>query len=280
MDLKDRTCLVTGANSGIGKRTSKRLAEEGAEVVMMCRNESKGRKARKEIIEASDNENIHLLICDLSLMSSVRKAVEEFEDRFEDLNVLINNAGIISNERDITEEGNEKTFATNYLGHFLLTYLLTKKEKDSLQKIINVTSGAHKTGSLDFDDLQMKRAKRFSGWKAYSNSKLAQVMFTYQLARKLYSEGITVNSYHPGAVGTKFGKKTFLIRIIYWLFSIFMRGPEKAADDILHILTTSELDDTTGEYFAKKKIKNSSAKSQKREKQRKLWKKSKEIVGL
>ncbi|MBS3815943.1 MAG: SDR family oxidoreductase [Candidatus Thermoplasmatota archaeon] len=281
MELKDKICMVTGANSGIGKRTAERFADTGAKVVMLCRDKERGEKARNDLVQKTQNENIELLLCDLSSMRSVRRAAKGFKENYSKLHVLVNNAGLISSSKKITEEGNEKTFATNYLGHFLLTYLLIDPMKEaSSAEIINVTSAAHKSGELDFDDLQLKRSTYFSGWKAYANSKLAQVMFTYTLSRKLKKTTISVNSYHPGVVNSHFGKKTFLTKIFYKLFFFLMRDPDDSAEDIVRLITDPEFEDSTGKYFSKGKIKKSSKESYDVEARRKLWKESKKLVGI
>lgn len=279
MKLNGKTALVTGANSGIGRATSEKLAERGARVVLLCRNEERCETAKKKIKEDTGNREIYSLLCDLSLMSSVRSAVEEFKDSFDSLDILVNNAGSISSSREITEEGNEKTFATNYLGHFLLTYLLIElMKKGSTGKIINVSSGVHTRGKLDFDDLQGKDSKSFSGWRAYNNSKLAQVMFTYTLAQKLDGDSISVLSYNPGAVASNFGSETTFTKVFYKLFSFMMRGPDEAGDEIVELITNH--DGETGKYFSKGEEKESSPGSYDVKKQKMLWEESKRLVGL
>ncbi|MEF8873463.1 MAG: SDR family oxidoreductase [Candidatus Thermoplasmatota archaeon] len=280
MELKDKTCMVTGANSGIGKLTAERFADRKAKVIMLCRNKGRCEKAKRNIIKTTQNEDVELLLCDLSSMSSVREAVKTFKERYSELPVLMNNAGLISSNREITEEGNEKTFATNYLGHFLLTYLLIPVMKDSPAEIINVTSGAHKSGNLNFDDLQLKEPSNFSSWRAYSNSKLAQVMFTYTLSRKLKKHPISVNSFHPGVVNSHFGNGTFFTKIFYTLFFFLMRDPEDPAKDIVKIITDPKYQNVTGKYFSKSKMKNSSNDSYDVKAQKKLWRESKRLVGV
>lgn len=280
MRVKNKICLVTGADSGIGKHTSIKLAEKGAHVVMLCRDIEKAQEARKEIIQESGNPDIDLIMCDLSLMRSIRETVEEFNERFDELHVLINNAGVLLPEREVTEEGNEKAFAVNYLGPFLLTHLLLDVMKKSAPaRIVNITSAMHIRGKIDFDDLQMKKG-RYSGWRAYANSKLAMIMFTYELADRLSNEDITVNTLHPGAVSTNFGEETLGTGAIYDIFGFLMRDPGEAAEDVVHLATSDQLDGVTGEYFEKEEMADSSEESYNEEKRKKLWKISEELVDL
>ncbi|MFP4186177.1 MAG: SDR family oxidoreductase [Thermoplasmata archaeon] len=280
MELKDKTCMVTGANSGIGKHTAERFADRGAKVIMLCRNKERCERAREEVMDKTQSEDVELLICDLSLMSSVRQTVKTFKKRYSELDVLVNNAGMISSDREITEEGNEKTFAANYLGHFLLTYLLIPTMKDTPSEIINVTSGAHKSGDLNFDDLQLKDPSNFGSWRAYSNSKLAQIMFTYTLSKKLKKYPISVNSYHPGVVSSNFGSGNLFVSIFYKLFFFLMRDPNDPAEEIVNMITDPEYQNVTGKYFSKGKKKKSSKESYDIEEQKKLWRESKRLVGL
>ncbi len=272
--------MVTGANSGIGNRTAERFADRGAQVVMVCRNDERCEKARKEIVQRTQNGDVQLLLCDLSSMRSVRLAVKTFKEKFSSLHVLVNNAGMISSERKITDEDYEKTFATNYLGHFLLTYLLIPAMKDAKAEIINVTSAAHKNANLDFNDLQLKEPSNFGSWRAYANSKLAQVMFTYTLSKKLKRYQISVNSFHPGVVNSQFGNGTLLTKIFYTLFFFLMRDPDDSAEDIVNIITDPKFEGVTGKYFSKRKIKEPSKDAHDLKVRRKLWKESKRLVGV
>jgi NAD(P)-dependent dehydrogenase (short-subunit alcohol dehydrogenase family) len=280
MDIDGKTCLVTGADSGIGKHASIKLAQKGAHVVMLCRDIEKAQEARQEIIKESGNPDVGLIICDLSLMRSIREAVEEFKERLDDLHVLINNAGVLLPEREITDEGNEKSFAVNYLGPFLLTNLLLDViKKNTPARIVNITSAMHTRGSIDFDDLQMKKG-RYSGWRAYANSKLAMVMFTYELAEKLVNEEITVNTLHPGAVSTNFGEESIGTKAIYDIFGFLMRDPGEAAEDVVHLASSDQLEGVTGEYFEKEDMADSLDESYDEEKRKKLWEVTEKLVGL
>jgi NAD(P)-dependent dehydrogenase (short-subunit alcohol dehydrogenase family) len=198
--LEGKTCLITGANSGIGKETALALAEMKATVVMVCRSKDKGEAARREISKKSGNDSVGLLLCDLSSLADVRGLAAEVKNRYDKLNVLVNNAGLFS-LMGKTADGFETTFAVDYLAPFLLTNLLLDPLKSSSpSRIVNVSSVAHFGGHVDLDAIERKDTP--SGWAAYSNSKLALVMFTYELARRLRGTGVTANCLHPGGVAT------------------------------------------------------------------------------
>jgi len=200
--VKDKIVLITGANSGIGKETTRALAKKGATIIMACRNLEKAEPVCEMIQTESKNPNIEVMKLDLASLKLVRNFTQEFSARYQKLNVLINNAGIFCMKREETEEGFEKTIGVNHLGHFLLTYeLLPILEKTPEARIINVGSDAHFSGDLDLDDLHFKRRK-YSGFKAYASSRLATVFFAQELAERLKEKDITVNSLHPGHVDT------------------------------------------------------------------------------
>jgi len=197
MAMKDKVVMITGANSGIGKAASLALAKMGANVVMVTRNKEKGEAARAEIIKKSQNNSVDLLMADLSSLESVRKLAAEFEKKYSKLHVLVNNAGLFNQRRKVTTDGYENTFATNYLAPFLLTNLqLPTLEASAPSRIINVSSVGHYNGHVNFDDLNLE--KDYGGWKAYGQSKLALVLFTHELAKKLQGTGVTVNACPPG----------------------------------------------------------------------------------
>lgn len=204
-NLTGKICLVTGGNSGIGKATAVELAKMGATVVIVSRDKEKGETAVADIVAKSGNKNVELIQADLSSQDSIHKLAEEFKARHNKLHILINNAGVYLTKRTITPDGFESTFAVNHLGPFLLTSLLIEILKSSApSRIVNVSSDAHNGAKMDFDDLQAE--KRFSGWQAYGQSKLAMILFTHELAKKLEGTGVTVNSAHPGVVRTHFAK--------------------------------------------------------------------------
>ncbi|MFZ6019169.1 MAG: SDR family NAD(P)-dependent oxidoreductase, partial [Chloroflexota bacterium] len=197
--------LITGGTDGIGKVTALELAKRGAHVIIIGRNPQKTEQTVREIREQSDNPRVDFLIADLSEQEQVRRVAAEYRHRYDQLHVLINNAGAFFAKRELTADGLEKTFALNHLAYFLLTHLLLDLlTKSAPARIINVSSAAHFGGKINFDDLNAE--KSYSGWGAYSNSKLMNVLFTYELARRLQGSGVTVNCLHPGFVATQFGK--------------------------------------------------------------------------
>ena len=196
--MGEKVCLITGATSGIGKATAMGLANMGASVVMVGRDRGRGEAALAEIKEKSANASVDLLLADLSSQEEVRRLADEFKEAYPRLDVLINNAGVFRSERITTADGLEMTFAVNHLAYFLLTNLLLDVLKASApSRIVNVSSGDHRNGTIDFDDLQGE--KGYKGAKAYSQSKLANVLFTYELARRLEGTGVSANCLHPGA---------------------------------------------------------------------------------
>ena len=211
MGLAGKVCIVTGSNSGIGKETAFALAEMGANVVMVVRNQEKGQKALEEIVTKTGNHSVSLMVCDMSSMASIRGFASDLKKSYDHLDVLINNAGAEFVKRQLTAEGFEQTFAVDYLAPFLLTYeLLDLLKASAPSRIINVSSGLAKNGKVDFYDLQNK--KNYKGMQAYSNAKLMLMMFTYELSRRLAGTGVTVNVLMPGFVATNLGKNSGSLR--------------------------------------------------------------------
>lgn len=262
--------MVTGANSGIGEQIALGLAKMGAGVVLVCRDSSKGEAARKEIASKSGSSSIELMICDLASLSSVRELAKKFKDSHDRLHVLVNNAGLIMGKRVLTADNLETTFEVNYLSHFLLTMLLLDHLKASApSRIVNVTSDAHFNGRMDFDDLQ--KEKNYSAMRSYAQSKLAQVLFTYELAKKLEGTGVTVNAVHPGVVRTRWGDEGGAIGIGIRIGRPFMISPEKGAETPLYLASSPEVDGITGKFWTKKEEKPSSKESMDENEARLLW---------
>lgn len=268
--MKNNVILVTGSTDGIGKQTALELARTGAKVLLHGRNPARGNAVLDEIKEHSKNENLRLFIADFASLSQVRRFAEKVYDNEERLDVLVNNAGIYMRDRQLTEDGFETTFAVNHLAPFLLTNLLLDLLKKSAPaRIINVSSMAHEGVRLDFDDLQGK--KRYAPYDAYSKSKLANLLFTYELARRLDNSGVTVNALHPGVIATKMLRSSF---------GSFGGQPVKeGAARIAYLIDAPGTEKFSGKYFVNDKEQKSSSISLDVKLQQKFWKLSEEMVG-
>lgn len=278
--MKGKTCLVTGANSGIGKYTAIGLAELGAKVVMVSRDEERGRLAREEIISVTGNDSVDLLIADLSSNRSIRHLADTVLSKYERLHVLVNNAGAYIGRRTLTVDGLETTFALNHLGYFLLTNLLLELIKSSAPaRIVNVASGAHQRSRIDFEDLMGERT--YKGFRAYGQSKLANIMFTYELARRLEGTNVTATCLHPGVVATNFARKDRgLVGFLINTFGFLMRRPAKGAETAVYLASSAEVEGVSGRYFIDRKDVRSSAASYDESAARRLWQVSKELTGI
>ncbi len=277
--MRDRVCLVTGANSGIGRATALALAQLGASAVMVCRDRERGAAAQAEIQSDSGSSRVDLLIADLSSQSSIRALSREIHARYGHLNVLINNAGGYLSKREASADGLETTFALNHLGYFLLTSLLLDLLRTGApSRIVNVSSGSHVNAHIDFDDLQAEHS--YHAWRAYGQSKLANVLFTYALARRLGGTGVTANAVHPGVVATNFGRSGGFMRFGLRIAGRFMLTPEEGADTVVWLATSGEVEGVTGKYYVKRKAVRSSPESRDQAVQERLWRVSEELTGL
>lgn len=273
--------LITGANSGMGKAMCITLAREQYHVVMLCRNETRGKEALEEVMEKSSSTDVDLMLCDLSSFASIHQFATDFTNRYPQLDVLINNAGVITPKRQTSADGLELQFAVNHLGHFLLTGLLYPLlKKASPSRIINVSSGAHKVGIINFRDLQLE--KSYSLIKAYSQSKLANILFTKEFARRFAGTGITMNALHPGAVATNIGvdRETGFGRKFTQLLSPLFLTPENGAKTGIYLATSSEVDEISGEYFYHQKPAKTGTLATNRMLQRRLWQISEELTNF
>jgi NAD(P)-dependent dehydrogenase (short-subunit alcohol dehydrogenase family) len=278
--MKGNVCIVTGANAGIGKETALSLAKKGASVVMVARSRERGEAARDAIRAESGNENVDLMLADLSVQDDIYDLAQAFRTRYDRLDVLVNNAGAIFMERKESADGLEITFALNHMGYFILTNLLLDMLKASAPaRIINVSSDAHRGASLDFNDLQHEES--YSGFDVYGESKLMNILFTHELARRLEGTGVTANSVHPGFVGSNFAKNNGLLaRIAMTVLRPFARSPEKGAETPIYLASSPEVAGVNGEYFKDKEAKRSSRASYNEETARRLWEVSESLTQV
>ncbi len=270
--MQGKICLVTGSSSGIGKVTARELARMGATVVMVCRNRGKGEATQRELQESTGNQNIDLLVGDLSSLADVRRIASDFRQKYTQLHVLIHNAGGINSTRKVTVDGYEATFAANYLAPFLLTECLLDILKASVPaRVVNVSSAAHTRGKIDFADLQGE--KNYNSWRAYGQAKLALVLFTYELARQLQGSGVTVNALHPGVIATNFdqGMSGFL-RWGWKVITPLLSTVEQGAQTTLYLATSPEVEGVSGKYFSSSKEVRSSRASYDEAAGEQLWK--------
>jgi NAD(P)-dependent dehydrogenase (short-subunit alcohol dehydrogenase family) len=278
--MNGKICLVTGGTSGIGKATAQALAEMRATVVITGRNALKTARVVKEIRAASRNPNVDSLLADLSSQQEVRRLAGEFKQRYGPLHVLINNAGAAFMQRQLSVDGIEMTFALNHLAYFLLTSLLLDTLKASAPaRIINVSSGAHTSGKIEFDNLQ---GERTYGFATYPNAKLATILYTVELARRLEGTGVTVNALHPGLTATGFGKNNgkVMAALVSILAPLFMRSPAKGAQTSIYLASSPSVEGVTGKYFYDSQVTPAAGQTADRVVARKLWDVSAEMVHL
>ncbi len=279
-DLSGKTCLVTGASSGIGFETAKSLARQGATVVTVSRGSGGGAQRAEQIRRETGNDAVTFMPADLSSVQDVRRLATEFKAHHDRLDVLVNNAGMFASERKTTPDGFELTFALNHLAYFLLTNLLLETLQNSAPaRVVNVSSEAERFGKTHFDDPMLER--NYNGWKAYGQSKLANLLFTFELAKRLAGTGVTVNALHPGAVATGFGQggQSFVNRV-FGLFRPFMRSPEKGAETAIFLASSPAVEGVTGKYFKDKEPIKASSAAHDAAAQTRLWRLSEELTGL
>ena len=277
MDVKDKTAIITGATSGIGRVAAMHLAENGARLVLPVRSMEKGQQLKEEIMEQHDNPNVELIECRLDSLVSIRQFAEAFRKNHDSLHLLINNAGTWEVKRKESEDGIEMNFAVNHLAPFLLTYLLLDIiRKSAPARIVNVSSSAHKQAKMNLEDPEGK--KNWSSLKSYGQGKLANIFFTRKLARDLEGTGVTANCLHPGVVQTRlFDKMPGFFRKI---FGLFMISAEKGAETTIYLATSPEVEGISGKYFAKKKETKTTRHAQDMEVAERLWEISKEYCNV
>jgi NAD(P)-dependent dehydrogenase (short-subunit alcohol dehydrogenase family) len=277
-EMAGKVCLLTGATAGIGAVTARVLAERGATLFAVGRNPQKCAALVQELRQRTGNSAAEFFIADLSKQSDIRALARQVLDRCPRIDVLINNAGAIFFQRRLSADGIEMTFALNHLGYFLLTDLLLDRLKASAPaRIVNVASAAHSRATLDFGDLQNER--RYRGFRTYCRSKLANVLFTYELARRLAGSGVTANALHPGIVATRFaadgGWRGSALRLAVSVLGV---SPEKGARTMIYLATSPDVQGVSGKYFAKEQAVASAPASHDEAAARRLWEISERLV--
>lgn len=274
----EKTCLITGSTSGIGKETARSLAKRGYRIILHGRDPEKGEKAAKELRSETGSESIDLLLYDLSDFGEVRKLAEKIRESYQNLNVLINNAGIWLSKRRLNGNGIEMTFVVNHLSHFLLTNLLLDRiAKSDHARIVNVSSEVHQNASIDYEDLTGEEGP--SGYEAYKQSKLANVLFTFELADRVEGEGIDVNCFHPGAVRSELGRDHRFLKYL-WKWFPFFRGPKEGAETAIYLATSPDVNGVSGKYFVDREESDPSPKAYEENLRQKLWNESVKLTGL
>jgi retinol dehydrogenase 12 len=278
--VKGKICIVTGATAGIGEVTARELARLGATVVVVSRTPQRCMDTVARIRQETGSSSVDFLTADLSSQTAIRKLADEFKSRYPRLDVLVNNAGGFFMRRETSPDGLEMTWALDHLSYFLLTNLLLELLTASAPaRIVNVSSDAHRGGHINFDDLQSQRS--FAGFRAYSQAKLANIMFTYELARRLKGTGVTANALHPGFVATRFGMNNSLpVRLGMRLVSLFALKPEQGAETSIYLASSPEVEGVSGKYFTKCKPVQSSPASYDLDTARRLWEVSAKMVGI
>ncbi|MCC5914910.1 MAG: SDR family oxidoreductase [Balneolaceae bacterium] len=275
-----KIAVITGANSGIGKVTARELAKKGYRIIMICRNQEKAERAKQEIIFASENRDVDYLLCNLDRMDEIRETAGKISEMLPTLDLLVNNAGIVADsKRETTEDGFEVTFAVNHLAYFLLTKeLLPLLHKAESVRVVNVASEAHRAGKFDPDNLQL--SKGYGTVKAYGNSKLFNIMFTRELAKRLEGSGVTTYSLHPGAVSTNLASDSS--SLFGWLFNMgkmFMLSPDKGAKTTIWLSVAEGIEGKSGGYFKNSKEVKPSRIAQDDQACRQLWTMTEELLG-
>ncbi len=282
--MADKVCLVTGASNGIGRATAAGLAERGATVLMHGHDPRRSVEALDEVRARAAGGGVELFTADLSSIAEVRRLAGEVLARSERLDVLVNNAGAMPLQRQITVDGYEYGFALNHLAPFLLTALLRERLKASAGgRVVTVSSAMHRRARLDFDDLHGER--RFSAMTAYSRSKLANVLFSYELARRLEGDGVTANCLHPGTVATDLmRRRSGLVGRLIWLAGTLtrplLRSPRRGAETVIYLAASPEVEGVTGRYFEDCTEQPSSDASRDLDTARRLWEVSERLTGL
>jgi len=279
--MTGKTCVVTGANSGIGREIARGLAAQGSRVLMVARNRKKGEAARAKVSRSTNNRAVELVVCDLSSQRQVRELASTILERCDRLDVLVNNAGLILEKRILTDDGIETTFAVNHLAPFLLTNLLRERlEASAPSRIVAVSSDAHRAADVDFDDPSGERG--YSAWPAYSKSKLANILFTREIARRLRGTGVTATCFHPGVVRSGFCRQGGPPSLMFgtWIGRRFLLSPKKGADTGIWLAGSPEVEGASGTYYDQRRLTEPSPAASCPEASIRLWELSEQLTGF
>lgn len=276
--MKNKRVLITGASRGIGLAAAVAIAKEGAQLVLVVRDPARGEEAKRQVLAAGAT-SCDVLVGDLSVQADVRQIAKEYKERWSTLDVLVNNAGAIFSTPQLSKDGHELTLATNHLSYFLLTNLLLDVLKASApSRIVNVSSEAHKSGRIDFADLESKNG--YSAMRVYGTSKLMNILFTKELAKRLEGTGVTANSLHPGVITTGFGKNNKgLLAAVLRIAGPFMKKPEEGAKTTVYLATSADVERVSGEYFQDSKKKYPSRVAQDADIAARLWSESEKLTS-
>jgi NAD(P)-dependent dehydrogenase (short-subunit alcohol dehydrogenase family) len=274
-----KTILVTGASSGIGEATAARLAAMGAHVVMVSRDRTRGERARDRIRTAHAPASLDLLVADLSTIQAIRGLSEEFKSKYDRLDVLINNAAVMTSTRRVTRDGFEMQLFVNHLAYFVLTGMLLDALRKSAQgRIVSVSSTAHSRGLVDFDDLQMEQ--HYRSYQQYANTKLMNIVFTYALARRLEGTPVTANCLHPGVIRTGLMRGVSPVLHLLWQsLGKFFKQPAEGAETPVYLAMSDEVDQVSGKYFRYCRPFGTSQSSYDQGLQDRLWQESERLTG-
>jgi NAD(P)-dependent dehydrogenase (short-subunit alcohol dehydrogenase family) len=278
--MTGKTMLVTGASSGIGEATASRLAAMGMHVVMVSRDRARGEKARDRILRANPRASLDVLVADLSTRDAIRALADEFKSKYQRLDVLINNAAVMTSTRRVTPESFELQFFVNHIAYFLLTGLLLDALRTSApSRVVSVSSTAHSRGVIDFDDLQMEH--HYRGYEEYANTKLMNILFTYALAHRLEGSGVTANCLHPGVIRTGLMRGVSpVIHALWQTTGKFFKQPTEGAETPVYLATSPEVEGVTGRYFRYCREVGTNEVSYDTDVQRRLWEASERLSGF
>ncbi|TXT62461.1 MAG: Rhamnolipids biosynthesis 3-oxoacyl-[acyl-carrier-protein] reductase [Promethearchaeota archaeon] len=280
-DMQGKICIVTGANSGMGRETALALAIMGAQVIMLCRSKERGEKAREDMLKEAPHANLDLMLCDLASFSEIRTFVKEFKSKYDKLHVLINNAGIYHSKYQESEDEIPMLLAVNHFAPFLLASLLESMLKQSApSRIINVNSGLHKSVKIASEEIKMIEKLKTTGMKGYSKSKLANMLTVFRRAELLKGSNVSINAESPGMVKTNLTRHSFIANVFWKLISPFIKSAEEGALPIIYLATSHELEGVNGKYFDEFEMSKPNPLCFDKKLQEEMWKKSEIITEL